>query len=193
MDNTATTITTMSLQAFMQRFDRDGAFELIDGKIVPVPLATNVGRTYTGANLHWLVSQYARPRNLGRLLSNMPYVLTRRDKWVVGSRLPDALFITIDRLTAYQFEYPEWQSKPLLLVPDLTVEIVSPDDRYVEIEQRVDLYRADGVRLVWVINARAQTVTVTSAGGLQRLSADDTLDGGDVIPGFQARVGDLFV
>lgn len=49
------------------------------------------------------------------------------------------------------------------------------------------------MRLVWVVDPKPQTVTVyrtwTEA---HTLRADETLDGGDVLPGFACRVGEIF-
>ena len=57
--------------------------------------------------------------------------------------------------------------------------------------ERIDpLHR--GVRLVWLIDPRARTVLVADSPALCRiLREDETLDGGDVLPGFRVPVRDI--
>ena len=50
-----------------------------------------------------------------------------------------------------------------------------------------------GVRLVWVINPDARTITALPQSGPARTyTEDDTLDGGDVLPAFTCAVRDIF-
>ena len=78
--------------------------------------------------------------------------------------------------------------------PDLAVEVVSPNDSYEYLEQKVADYRSAGVRLIWIVNPATRSVLIRR---LDRTCAelDDTgsLDGEDVVPGFACRVAELFV
>ena len=79
------------------------------------------------------------------------------------------------------------------LPPDLAVEVVSPNDRPQEIADKVDLYLTHGVPLVWVAYPRSRQVVVHRPGQEPLiLSEGDTLDGGDVLPGFQLPVAEVF-
>ncbi len=50
-----------------------------------------------------------------------------------------------------------------------------------------------GVRLVWVAHPGTRTVDVYLPGGsILTLTEDDSLDGGDVLPGFVCPVRDIF-
>ncbi len=52
---------------------------------------------------------------------------------------------------------------------------------------------AAGTRAVWVIDPRRRTVAVHSdAAATRRPREHDTLDGGDVVPGFAMPVRELF-
>ena len=58
--------------------------------------------------------------------------------------------------------------------------------------KRWDYFRS-GVRLVWEIDPRSRTVSVyTSADAPTVLTAEDTLDGGEVLPGFVLPLRELF-
>ncbi len=77
--------------------------------------------------------------------------------------------------------------------PDLAVEIVSPNDRADDINDKVHEYLEAGARLVWVFWPRRRAVMVHEPDQpIHELGPDDFLDGGDVLPGFRVRVADLF-
>jgi Uma2 family endonuclease len=77
--------------------------------------------------------------------------------------------------------------------PDLAVEIVSPDNRQREIRTKIDEYLRLGTELVWVVDPETKSITQYRRGAAPLVSAlDDTLDGGQVIPGFQCDVRAVF-
>jgi Uma2 family endonuclease len=77
-------------------------------------------------------------------------------------------------------------------VPDLAVEVLSPDDRAGEVLAKVSDWLSASCRLVWVIDPDRRMARVYRADGSESLvSADATLDGEDVLPGFMCRVEDL--
>jgi len=50
-----------------------------------------------------------------------------------------------------------------------------------------------GCQAVWVVDPAEQTVTIHRQGAAaQALHASDVLDGGDVLPGFQLSVAEIF-
>ena len=80
-----------------------------------------------------------------------------------------------------------------LLVPDLTVEVISRSNTRKEMDEKLHEYFAKGVRLVWYVRPRSRTVDVyTEPGRFTRLTASMQLDGGNVLPGFSVQVGELF-
>ena len=79
------------------------------------------------------------------------------------------------------------------VVPDLVVEIVSPNDSPEYIAQRVAMWRSFGVPLVWAVYPVTRTVAVHPLNGTALLYTDnDILDGGAVLPDFQCVVRDIF-
>jgi Uma2 family endonuclease len=103
-------------------------------------------------------------------------------------RIPDVSFVAGVDVAKDGLPKSYWEGPPTL-----AVEIVSPNDRAVEIDERVQDYLAAGTRQVWVLwpNRRAASIYVPDA-DTRELGPDATLDGGDVLPGFTVRVGDLF-
>ena len=77
--------------------------------------------------------------------------------------------------------------------PDLVVEVLSPSDRVRQVEEKVAQWLESGARLVWVVSPKLRTITVyRSLSNIVVLTENNTLDGEDVVPGFQIRVGEIF-
>jgi Uma2 family endonuclease len=102
-------------------------------------------------------------------------------------RAPDVAYVSAARLTQARVAgYPD-------LAPDLVVEVVSPNDRASEIHAKVMQWLQAGTQLVWVLYSASRSVVAHRPDGEARvLQADDTLDGGAVLPGFTCQVADLF-
>jgi Uma2 family endonuclease len=76
--------------------------------------------------------------------------------------------------------------------PDLAVEVVSSNDEYAEVNEKVEEYLAAGVALVWVIDPENELVYIYRAdGSVARLRKHDELSGENVIPGFTCKVAEL--
>jgi Uma2 family endonuclease len=77
--------------------------------------------------------------------------------------------------------------------PDIAVEVRSPGERRRKLEQRISEYFANGARLVMVIDAKAETVTLyRSANEALVLQKTDHLDCSAVLPGFVCPVSEIF-
>ena len=72
--------------------------------------------------------------------------------------------------------------------PDLAIEVLSPGDSAEEVDEKIQEWLAAGVRLLWIVNPKAQTISVYRPGGLSVLRRGDTLSGEDVVPNFQCLV-----
>lgn len=183
----------LRLEALMEAYSEQGPFEYIDGQFVPVvPWVVRSSRI--GARLFFLLTDFAVLSGTGEPFMKMPYVLMQTEDWVKGSRVPDLMFVTAGRMATMAAADPDWQDKPLLLVPDLAAEVVSPTDRFGAVTQKVARYLADGVRFVWVVEPQTESVWVHSpAGTVEHLSGEAAvLDGADVVPGFKLPLARLF-
>jgi Uma2 family endonuclease len=77
--------------------------------------------------------------------------------------------------------------------PDLAVEVVSPGDSYSEVEEKVFAWLDAGTKMVVVINPRQRSATVyKSPTDIVALTEADVLAGGDVVPGFELAVREIF-
>ena len=106
----------------------------------------------------------------------------------VRIRIPDISFIATARIPVGGF-----RTSSIHGAPDLAIEVVSPTDKAGELAVKTADYLAAGTQQVWVVEPNTRTVTVYRPGGAARVyGADDTLDGGDLLPGLALPVGDLF-
>jgi Uma2 family endonuclease len=80
------------------------------------------------------------------------------------------------------------------LVPDIAVEVLSPSDRWRDVQDKIDAYMDAGTPLLWIVDPRRQMATVYRPGQppLTLRKLDDILDGGDVLPGFGVTLREVF-
>ena len=103
-------------------------------------------------------------------------------------RAPDAAFVRQASIERQGIVKGYWEG-----APDLAIEVISPGDTYAEVSEKVEEWLTAGCRMVWVINPRTETVEVYRPNvDFTILHRTDTLDGGDVVEGFQCRVQDIF-
>ena len=81
----------------------------------------------------------------------------------------------------------------LEVIPDLVVEIVSPNDRAREVRQKISMWLEHGVSMALEVRPATRTITVHRPGvSPVTLTGDDVLDGGDVLPGFSLPLSEIF-
>jgi Uma2 family endonuclease len=156
--------------------------ELVDGELVMSP--ANLEHEYIGARLTERLSQHVRKNGLG-------FVFTSSAGFVLGQNLrsPDVSFVSKERLGGAKRPPKKFGN----FAPDLAVEILSPSDSLRRLGDKLGEYFESGTRLIWVIDPDAGTVTVyRSLTHVRVLTVSDNLDGGEVIPGFQMSVKELF-
>src|SRR5205823_901483 len=147
--------------------------ELVRGEIETMP-PPKLRHGYVQGNVYWLLQNFVKPKGLGWVIVESGVILDRDPDTVRG---PDVFFYSNSRLAALPEEYGE-------IPPDLVVEVLSPDDRPGKVRDKIAQYLAAGVKLVWLADPAARTVTVY-AGTLPgtKLGESDTLDGRDALPG----------
>ncbi|RMF82539.1 MAG: Uma2 family endonuclease, partial [Chloroflexi bacterium] len=69
----------------------------------------------------------------------------------------------------------------------------SPDDSITGLREKAQYYLRNGARMVWLVFPKQRIVEIyRPEHDVEILTADDTLDGGDVLPGFSLAVRDIF-
>ncbi len=185
---TATPTKLLTAEEFMTADLGEGKFELVRREIVEMSPPPMPQHGLVCANIAAILWNYSRQTGHGFALSNDSAVVTERNPDSV--RGPDVCFYSHARWPRSQV------GNSLPPVPsDVSVEVISPGDRLVDIQKKVSEYLGAGVALVWVVYPEQQRVIV------YRADADEpvTLDAGAVIenlaelPGFRCSVSDFFV
>jgi Uma2 family endonuclease len=137
--------------------------------------------------MNGLLFQFVIPRKLGRLTgAETCYRLDVNPDGKDLVRCPDVGFVVMDRA-------PEpFDEDYIPFAPDLAVEVLSPGNDPAEMHDKALEYLRFGTRLVWLIDPTSRAVMVYTPTSTHLLSADDTLDGGDVLPGFGVVVREIF-
>ena len=137
-------------------------------------------------NLGGELRNFIKPRRLGRLAGSDSGVLLERDPDTV--REPDIVFISANkippgvRVTGY-YE----------VIPDLVVEVKSPSDSRREVHDKARMWISHGVPLVWALYPDSRSIDVHTPDAPRSILTDaDTLDGGNILPGFTCKVSDIF-
>jgi Uma2 family endonuclease len=157
----------------------DTLFELINGRVYPV-VSNNRSSRIAGKILTFI--------NVFVLAQKIGYVTGADGGYIVaGERLmPDVAFMS----KARQPRRSKEAYNPL--APDLAVEVLSPSDD----ESNVRIKLADYLRagtVVWIVNPDTRTVEIHLPDQpSSKLTENDTLAGGDVLPGFTLPVSDIF-
>lgn len=100
----------------------------------------------------------------------------------------DIAFVLRERLEVLGETESYWPA-----APDLAVEVNSPSDTVREVEKKVMEWLKFGTLMVWVVSSKLHTVTIyRSLTDIVVLTEKDTLDGGDVVPGFQIAIAEIF-
>jgi Uma2 family endonuclease len=160
-------------------------YELIEGELkTTTPAGSRHGKI--SARVGRLLDQFVSEKKLGEVFGAETGFILRRNPDTV--RAPDAAFVSAARIPVEGIPTGYWPG-----APDLAVEVVSPDDKAVEIRTKVREYFQAGARLVWIIYPETREVDVFhSAHESLNLSGQDNLEGGDVLPGFKCSVTKLF-
>ena len=115
-----------------------------------------------------------------------PFVLAQEPEGRDTVRGLDFAFVAKDRMPE------QLPRRPLSIAPDLAVEIISPSNTAGDIEKKIQQLLEAGTALIWIVYPDLRSISVQTRDGATTLKATDTLTGGDVLPGFEISVADIF-
>jgi Uma2 family endonuclease len=171
------------------RMPNNSAMELVDGQIVEkhVSMESSDVELEIGSRFR----EFLRGKRIGRAFpaslgyqcfQSLPHDPDR-------VRKPDCTVVRAERLATLDNPDPGYMP----IIPDLAVEVVSPNDTAREIAVKLREYRAAGFPLVWVVEPDQRIVTVyPNPGKPYTLSEDDEIRAESALPGFVCKVSDLF-
>ncbi len=134
-----------------------------------------------------LIRDHARQYDLGRVAGgDTGFVLERRADGKDTVRGLDIAFVSKEK--PQERLARGWTT----IAPDLAVEIISPSNKASDIEKKIEQLLSAGTSLIWVVYPDLQRIVVHTIDGMFKLKESDLLTGGDVLPGFEIRVADIF-
>jgi Uma2 family endonuclease len=78
-------------------------------------------------------------------------------------------------------------------VPDLVVEVLSPGNSGLEVEEKLDEYLDAGIPLVWIVNPERKTIRIYRNDGTTHLFREgDVIENELLLPGFRLVTADVF-
>lgn len=169
--------------------DRDlegeAGVEFVNGQIVEKPVSIESSRVE--ARIHVLLSNHAYATNSADVFtSSMGYRCYADDP--LKFRKPVVSVVCAERMAQVDL------TGGFMPVPaDLAVEVISPNDLFYDVAEKVEEYLENGFRLVWIVNPPTKTVEIHRPDGSgSRLHEGDEITGETALPSFKCKVGDFF-
>ncbi len=160
----------------IEAHDRENRLcELVDGVLVEKSMGAR--ESMLAVELAFFIRSFLQQHNLGIVLGADGTV-----QLAPGLvRIPDVSFFSWDRMPGGKIP-----TAPIPdLVPDLAVEVLSASNTKAEKRRKLVDYFQAGVRLVWYIDPPTRTARVyTDPDLFTTLDDNETLDGGEILPGF---------
>jgi Uma2 family endonuclease len=186
--STTTRLITADELLVMPPYDENGnqcRLEVIRGKLRTKDLFSPAHGIIC-ADLGVALGTFVQDHDLGFVFSTgTGFVLEHEPDTVLGI---DVSYVSYERLNGV-----ENLDHFLPYAPDLAVDVLSPNDSADETDERVGLYFAAGAQAVWAFDPKKRTTAVyTSPTDVRILGEHDTLDGGEVLPGFKLDLSKLF-
>ena len=158
----------------------NGIDDLIAGRVVYRPFHSARHGLVCG-NISLLFGEYREQVKGGSASLRCGLVIARDPATVTG---PDASFWR-DR-TRIPLEHG-WPTRP----PEAAFEVVDLNEAYSDVMRRVKLLVGFGVGVLWLVDPFLQFVVEFRGPAARTFEVSDSLDGGDVLPGFACKVSDL--
>ena len=137
--------------------------------------------------IHAKIAGHVYEHGLGRVaVGDTGFLLERREDGKDTVRGLDLAFITKEK--ASERLSSGWTT----IAPDLAVEVISPGNKASDIEKKIQQLLSAGTSIIWIVYPDLRTVTIHTVDGATTLTENGTLTGGDVLPGFEIRVSDIF-
>jgi Uma2 family endonuclease len=173
----------LTLEEFLALPERKPALEFEDGIVTQKP-APKLRHSRLQGKLAEDFNHFAEPRRLALAFPEL------RTTFAGSSVVPDVAVYRWERLrlnAAGELEDDCWES------PDIAIEIVSPKQSVTALTRRCLWYVEHGVRMALLVDSQDRSVLVFWPGGrTAALRGTDRIDFGEVLPGFQLGVQELF-
>jgi Uma2 family endonuclease len=165
--------------------DQKRLVELVDGTLVEKPVG--LLEALIAANIVRILGDFVIPRGLGFVFSSEATL-----RMFLGNvRLPDITFISAVHFPGGELPSGAIQTLP----PTLAVEVISESNTKAEMRRKLNEYFESGARLVWMVYPKTKSIAIydePSDVPAKTVTEAETLDAGEVLPGFSVAVVEVF-
>ncbi len=164
----------------------DALYEIVDGQYEELP-PMSTQASIVASRLVGELRVFVKARRLGEVVSETLFGLTPKSR---RKHRPDAAFVSYDR-------WPEDRLAPTTdpwpVVPELVIEVVSPNDIAESLQEKVKEYLTAGVQIVWLVYPRlGWVVAYESIHKMRGFTIADDLDAEPLLSGFRLPMRELF-
>ncbi len=176
------TQSSLTLEEFLLLPVNDTAYELINGQAIP-KMSPKFFHARLQKTLLFIFEDWSK--NKGRIEAEWAIIFQKNaQNWVP---VPDLTYISYERLCQ------EWmKDEACPNIPELVIEIISPGQTFGEMTQKATDYLQAGVDRVWIVDTKAQTITIFYPNMMPQNFQGEMTITDDLLPDFQVTVQDIF-
>ncbi|HEU5116831.1 MAG TPA: Uma2 family endonuclease [Isosphaeraceae bacterium] len=166
--------------------DPDAHYEIVDGRIQEIP-SKGMFSTLVGLRLCEQIASHVEPRRLGVVIFKALFILDASRPLLLR---PDVAFVSAERWPLDRLipEIGDWE-----VIPDLAIEVMSPNDVELDVQQKLKEYLAAGVKQVWHVRPLVRNVMVyRSLRDVKIFTAADQIEAENLLPGLRIDLGPIF-
>jgi Uma2 family endonuclease len=175
----------ISLETFHRLYDNredDYKYEWCNGMVEKTPRTMNRSQLLIVQNLSRLFSQTIAFQNRGELEREVKMFLPKANR----SRVADLAYLTPAQIRETDDIRPG--------ISDFVIEIISKNDKAHDIQEKLDEYFADGIKVIWHIYPKLKLVEVHTAPDVVKICRGTaTCSAAPVLMDFNIAAQDLFI
>lgn len=172
----------LTLQEFLELPEGDRPCELVNGQAIP-KMAPKFFHSAIQKTLLLILDNWAKDK--GRVYQEWSIKLKNNGSdWVP---IPDLCYISYERLSA------DWVlDEACPVAPELAIEIISPGQTFGDLAEKASAYLTAGVARVWLVDTKAQTVTIFYPQALPSTFRDKALINDELFPQLELTPQQVF-
>jgi Uma2 family endonuclease len=163
----------------------ESLYEVVKGQRVELP-SMGIYAIWLASRLQNRINLFVERGRLGNVVTEALFIL---DPTVDQRRRPDVAFVSAER---WPLDRPLPDSGDWAIVPDLAVEIISPNDLFRNVLAKVREYFEHGVVQVWLVIPSERQIYIYDAPAQVRIVGADGELANTVVPGFALKLADFF-
>lgn len=161
-------------------------YEVVDGEKVELS-PMSIYASWIASRIDRRIGSHAETHGLGTVIVEGLFIL---DPVKNLRRRPDVAFVSAEK---WPVDQPLPESGDWEMIPDLAVEVVSPNDIFQDVLAKMHEYFRLGVKQVWIVLPLDREIYFYDSPKDVRILTDvEELDGGELLPGLRLPVSSLF-